>query len=266
MVLSLSVYTNIVVLILSRMASTSVGGAINNCVHIAKHSGFTRLFVCNNDETIKIYDLPSMDLVKTIRLSAAVNGGKGDWESLGPLPNISIGLVSVSPDGSKMIAVGDSNQVNIFNIDACGNYDQIGILSTSKDAGFSCSWDQSSTKFAVGCQDGYVCVWDIRSSKKLAQIASTQPNGRGAVRSVKFSQKGSLDLLAFTEHTSYVNVVDARTFDGRDSIRVGSGETNLTGLAFSDSGSSLFLGTEQVIMEYDINTRKRRISASGQLN
>lgn len=98
-----------------------------------------------------------------------------------------------------MVAVGDTNQVFLFNITPTGGYEQMGTLATSKDAGFSCSWDQSSMKFAVGCQDGVVCVWDIRKAKKLAQLSSTQPNGRGAIRSVKFSHSGSVDLLAFTE-------------------------------------------------------------------
>lgn len=137
--------------------------------------------MCNNDETIKVFALPSMEHVSTLRLPTAVNG------------------VSVSPDGTKMVAVGDTNQVFLYNASATGAYEQVGTLTTSRDAGFSCAWDQSSTKFAVGCQDGFVCVWDIRSSKKLAQLASKQANGRGAVRAVKFTHAGSIDLLAFTE-------------------------------------------------------------------
>lgn len=179
------------------MASTSVGGAINNCVHIAEHAGQVRLYVCNNDETIKIFNLPTMEHVSTIRLNTAVNG------------------VCVSPDGSRMVAVGDTNQAFLFGVGVgpLAGYEQLAILQTTKDAGFSCAWDQTSTKFAVGCQDGFTCVWDVRSvfggsggtggsstnGKKLAQIPSAQMNGRGAVRSVKFSHSGSVDLLAFTE-------------------------------------------------------------------
>lgn len=58
------------------MASTNVGGAINNCVNIAAtHNGHVRLYVCNNDETIKIFNLPSMEQVTTLKLNTAVNGG-----------------------------------------------------------------------------------------------------------------------------------------------------------------------------------------------
>lgn len=167
-----------------------------------------------------------------------------------------------------MVAVGDSNQVFLHEITSVGSYELIQTLTTVKDAGFSCAWDHSSTKFAVGCQDGFVCIWDVRkSSKRLAQLSSIQPNGRGAVRAVKFSQSGSVDLLAFTEHSSYLNVVDARTFDTRDTIRIGTSmaELNLTGLAFAPDSRSIFAGTEQVILEYDVNTRNRRIFPTGQI-
>lgn len=165
-------------------ASTCVGGAINNCVHVASHAGIRepRLFVCNNDETTKIFQLPTMQHVATLKSSTAVNG------------------LSVSPDGRKMVVVGDNNQAMLYNITAEGGYESIAVLETNKDAGFSCAWDQSSSRFAVGCQDACVCVFDIRNNiRQLAQISSTQSSGRGAVRSVKFSQTGSMDLLAFSE-------------------------------------------------------------------
>jgi hypothetical protein len=57
------------------MAAAQTGGAINNCVHIAEHTGQVRLFVCNNDETIKVFNLPSMEPAATIELKTAVNGG-----------------------------------------------------------------------------------------------------------------------------------------------------------------------------------------------
>lgn len=184
------------------MANASVGGAINNCVHMAQHGGKTRLLVCNNDETIKVFDLPSMEQVVTLRLNTAVNGGMARRCRPGKerLANVlDMRAVSVSPDGTKMVAVGDSNQVFIYNITSGGEYQQVAVLNTTKDAGFSCSWDQASMKFAVGCQDGFVCVWDMRRSKMLARLNSVQSGSRGAVRAVKFSHSSSVDLLAFTE-------------------------------------------------------------------
>jgi hypothetical protein len=77
-------------------AQTTVGGSINNAMCISKHpkgSDGARLLICNNDETIKAYTLPGLQRVASISLPTAVN------------------YCSVSPDGTKMVAVGDSNQV-----------------------------------------------------------------------------------------------------------------------------------------------------------
>jgi len=99
-------------------------------------------------------------------------------------------LASVSPDGRKMVVVGDSSEVYLFDISA-GGYQRMATLTgisavrltrpkltstliASQDAGFSASWNSSSDKFAVASQDGYVSVWDVRSTEKLASIASKQ--------------------------------------------------------------------------------------------
>lgn len=260
-------------------AQTTVGGSINNSLCISAHprttdshhAGDIRLLVCNNDETIKVFSLPSLQRVTTIGLPTAVN------------------YASVSPDGRKMVAVGDSNQVFVFDITASGYYQRIGTLEGSKDAGFSCSWNYSSDKFAVASQDGVVSVWDIRkipfssdsssgsaalsfsgNTQKLAYITSTQhPQVKGAVRTVKFSPSSSVDLLIFSEHVSYLNFIDARTFDmsQRQSIRVGSfqEDSHISGACFSPDSRSVFLGLETSVLEFDVDTVARRSFPSGVL-
>lgn len=50
-------------------------------------------------------------------------------------------------------------------------------------------------------------VWDVRSSKKLAQLATAQggyASSNGAARVVKFGPKG--DVLAFTEVSAWEEV------------------------------------------------------------
>jgi WD40 repeat protein len=137
-------------------AQMTVGGSINNALCISKHAGQHRILVCNNDETIKVLSLPDLQRVCSLTFPTAVN------------------YASVSPDGRKMVAVGDSSQVFLYNITADGTYEKTASLTASDDAGFSCAWNQSSEKFAVASQDGYVSVWDIRSTQKLAKIASHQ--------------------------------------------------------------------------------------------
>ena len=53
----------------------------------------TRLFICNNDESIKVFEIPTMRRICELKMPFAVNN------------------VKVSPDGKKMIVVGDSSQV-----------------------------------------------------------------------------------------------------------------------------------------------------------
>ena len=134
----------------------TVGGSINNALCISKHAGQHRILVCSNDESIKVFSLPDLQRITTISFPTAVN------------------YASVSPDGRKMVAVGDSSQVFLYNVTPEGDYEKVSSLTASNDAGFSCAWNQSSDKFAVASQDGFVSVWDIRNSEKIAKIASHQ--------------------------------------------------------------------------------------------
>ena len=71
---------------------------------ISNHGNSTRLLICNNDETIKVYTLPDLQRVVTINFPVAVN------------------YASVSPDGRKLVAVGDSPQVFLYDISHNGTY------------------------------------------------------------------------------------------------------------------------------------------------
>lgn len=229
------------------MAQTSIGNAINNAMHIAQHREDVRLLVCNNDETVKVFTLPTLDHVTTVNLHVAVNG------------------LSVSPDGTKMVVVGDTNQAFLYSVQGSA-YRMLASLPTVNDAGFSCAWDVASERFAVACQDGYACVWDVRSlGRKLALIESTQKSQKGAARCIKFSKTNSMDLLAFSEHVSVVNVVDARSFSSRQAIRVAPSNTDLhiSGLAFAPDSKSLMIGLEQHLLEFDIDHASRRSFAIG---
>ena len=85
-----------------------------------------------------------------------------------------------------------------------------------------------------------------RDPTKLACIPSAQhPQVKGACRSVKFSPSPSMDLLVFSEHVNYVNFVDARTFDGKQSIRVSPAgvDMHLSGVSWTPDSRGVFLGT-----------------------
>lgn len=98
-----------------RLAQTAVGGAINNSLVLSKHSeDDVRLMICNNDQTIKIFSVPNMNLITTLNYSSAVNN------------------VGVSPDGSMMAVVGDSNQIHLHSISNSIEYKKMTTLTGKK--------------------------------------------------------------------------------------------------------------------------------------
>ncbi|KAI0359788.1 hypothetical protein OH77DRAFT_1393943 [Trametes cingulata] len=121
---------------------------------------------------------------------------------------------------------------------------------SSVPASFSTAFSADGSKFAVASQEGVVVVWDVRSTKPLKVFHTDKsrgpPAGRVAtgaasgwlydswdwsrgntsapgwgVRSVKFSPPGvGREVMTFTEHTSLLHVVDARTFETEEIVRV----------------------------------------------
>ncbi|KAJ2546750.1 hypothetical protein EV175_005486, partial [Coemansia sp. RSA 1933] len=180
-----------------RDSAAFIEDGVTNLNIMNNSSSMPRLMACNNDHTVRLMSLPDLRLVTELKFPTAIN------------------YAAISPDGSKMCVVGDSNDVFLFNKRG-DDFERIATLTASNDSSFSCDWNQSSQYFAVGSQDGYATVWDIRSQQKMVQLETFQHGrSRGACRNVKFSPSGSIDLLAFSEHTSYVNVVDTRSFEKR---------------------------------------------------
>lgn len=230
-------------------------------------NGETRLLVSNNDASIRVFSVPDLELIDTLDFRTAVNH------------------TSVSPDGRKMITVGDDNRVQLFNVTNSGHYELATTMAVSRDANFSVAWNHSSEKFAVSSQDGSVHVWDIRSRNPLARFSGLHPSiTKGAARCVKFTQTGAVDLLAFSEHVSHIHIVDARTFDGQQTLRVGpvGQDTPITGLTFAHDSQKMFVGKlfistkypfiltcfeglENAVLDFDIDTGSRRRFARGAL-
>ncbi|RXK35143.1 hypothetical protein M231_07591 [Tremella mesenterica] len=157
---------------------------------------------------------------------------------------------SISPDLSTLVSVGDSTEINLFQvIDGGREFKKIAVYNAATDAHFSSAWSKDGRKFAVASQDGQVTVYDHRSSLPLAKFFSTpttpsspsspsfmsdlqspapllidpmtgdpraggSTSGRPASRVVKFSPEGSSrDILAFSQEDSYIHLIDARTLN-----------------------------------------------------
>ncbi|GAA5897154.1 WD40 repeat domain-containing protein [Sporobolomyces salmoneus] len=141
---------------------------------------------------------------------------------------------SLSSDGTKLVAVGDTDQVFLF--DVRGDEYQLRTIiqgedGARRDASFSTDWDDGHC-FVVGSQDGFVTVYDQRqlpsssssttsqrTRRTVAEFETTQrlQGPTGAVRKVKFSPggRGNFEggLLAFTEHRRRIHLIDARNFE-----------------------------------------------------
>ncbi|KAL4441455.1 hypothetical protein ABPG77_001959 [Micractinium sp. CCAP 211/92] len=212
------------------------GGSVNNALHIARDaSRQLRLFVCNNDDTIKVYGLASGALVTMLRCPVAIN------------------YCALSPCGRHLVCVGDNRHTYLYTATpVC--YRQAAVFTEACDAGMCCAWSPAGSMFAAASQDGSTAIWDHRSSSVVAHFLTPL-----ACRNVKFSP-APLDLLAFAEHRSRCHVVDCRMWERQQILDVGGQdcEPDISGLAFSPSGRRIYVGTEGGISAYDVDTMGRR--------
>lgn len=130
----------------------------------------------------------------------------------------------------------------------------LGFSTSSLVASFSTAFSRDGSKFAVASQEGVIAVWDVRSTKPIKVFHTDKSRGMKPVigngaasgwlsddpwewtrgtkapgwcaRNVKFNggegAKSGKEIMAFTEHTSVVHIVDALTFETHDIIRVPS--------------------------------------------
>lgn len=80
-----------------------------------------------------------------------------------------------------------------------------------------------------------------------------------ACRNVKFAP-APLDLMAFTEHRGRTHLVDMRMWGRHQVLHLGSGpghDPEISGLAFSPSGQSLYVGLPEGIARFAIDAQSR---------
>ncbi|CAG9463104.1 unnamed protein product [Pedinophyceae sp. YPF-701] len=221
-----------------------VSTSVNNALHIApRPDGRVQLFVCNNDQSVRMYDLPTMEQTAQLRFDTAMN------------------YCSVSPDGTEMLCVGDNNQMMIYHARE-SDWHKTHTFQEFRDAGMACAWNPSGTLISAVSQDGRCCVWDAHSHRLLARYRT-----EGACRDVKFSS-GPMDLLAFSEHTTRCHLVDARMLTRKQVLYLDdddTGEPNISGISFTPGGERLFVGTEHSLAAFSIDTVRRRTLGNGGL-
>ncbi|KAH7620301.1 putative Uncharacterized protein C4G3.03 [Nannochloris sp. 'desiccata'] len=215
------------------------GGSVNNALRVAQDASHQqRLFVCNNDDTVKIFSLSTGTLISTVHCPVAINH------------------CALSPDGKNMVCVGDNRHTYVYVATPTG-YRINTVYTENNDAGMCCDWSPcgSGSLFTAAFQDGVVCVWDYRTDTVVSHFST-----RLACRNVRFSP-APLDVLAFSEHRGRVHVADGRMWPRQQILHVSTVpelEPDISGLAFSPCGKRLYVGLEEAIVAYHVDSGARR--------
>ncbi|KAK7031165.1 hypothetical protein VNI00_013580 [Paramarasmius palmivorus] len=216
-----------------------------------------KIVISNNDCTVKFYDVPiraQPDIRETgsLRLSVPINHSSisPDGRTLLSVGDSSKVYLHRISGGSRL----DFSHIMTLQIPPPDRSPlTYPSTSTSLAASFSTAFSTDGTKYAVASQEGVVAIWDVRSTRPLKIFQtdkSRMPSGGGhwsdgllsddpyewtrgnskapgwSVRNVKFGNGGSSgigrEIMTFTEHTSFLHVIDARTFETEEIVRVPS--------------------------------------------
>ncbi|KAJ2971754.1 hypothetical protein NUW58_g9329 [Xylaria curta] len=151
--------------------------------------------------------------------------------TLDKMYDYALNCTALSPDKRLRVMVGDSQNVLITEAET-GEILQ--SLEGHRDYGFACDWAPDGWTIATGNQDKSIRIWDARNWKNSVAVIRTEMAG---VRSLRFSPLGSgKRLLLAAEEADVINMIDAQTFDSKQTIDV-FGE--LAGVAFTNAGQEI---------------------------
>ncbi|CAO3640712.1 unnamed protein product [Cunninghamella echinulata] len=218
------------------------GAGMNNSIGLSKINQDLRVTICNNNHTVHIYSIPSMKKIQVLNSPSAINH------------------TSVSSDEKYMLATSDIGNIYQYEIKN-DQYELKSTIKVSNEPCLGCAWHPTNLMFAVTSQDGQVNVFHAVTGEKLCQLISSETRKtRKAARCISFS-KGPYDLMAYSEHVSQINLVDTRTFETRQIIRLSPAEdldVHIAGLCFSSTNQSLFVAMEDNMLELKLDLISRR--------
>ena len=75
-----------------------------------------------------------------------------------------------------------------------------------------------------------------------------------------------MDLLAFAEQSSYVSIVDTRTYENRQILHIREknrlAHTDIAGISFPSTSESLYISTPNSFLQFGVDVASRRSFAS----
>ena len=181
-------------------------------------SGLPQAAFSSNNKTIRILDCTTNKFVKVHHFPYLVN------------------CSAISPDGRLRLLVGDDCYPIVANADTG---EVITKLNGHTNYGFACDWAPNGVTMATGHQDGFVNIWDARH---LSQPIHTIPMEQAGSRTLQFSPLGSgKRLLVIAEPGDFVHVVDARTFQSKQTIEFFG---DIAGISMTPDGSALYIANQ----------------------
>lgn len=194
-------------------------------------SGLPQAAFSSNDKTIRILDCTTNKFVKVHHFPYLVN------------------CSAISPDGRLRLLVGDECYPIVANADTG---EVITKLNGHTNYGFACDWAPDGVTMATGHQDGFVNVWDARH---MTRPIYTIPMEQAGSRTLQFSPLGSgKRLLVIAESGDFVHVVDARTFQSKQTIDFFG---DIAGISMPPDGSALYIANQDHkyggLMEFERN-------------
>lgn len=188
-------------------------------VYPSRLSGAATAAIASNDRVFRTLDLATQKFV----LQAAYN--------------FPVNCSALSPDKRLRVMVGDHRDAVVANAETGEILRELG---GHRDFGFACDWADDGRTVATGFQDMTVKIWDARrwcDSSGVSTPVATLRSEMAGVRSLRFSPAGSgKRVLVAAEEADYVNVVDARSFERKQTFDI-FGE--IGGVDFCDGGREL---------------------------
>lgn len=199
---------------------TGIPGITNHLqVHTQRRSSSPVAAISSNDRGFRILDIQTEQFTADFLYHFALN------------------CSAISPDRRLRVLVGDLKDVTITNAETGETEVE---LTGHRDYGFACDWSEDGRTVATAFQDKSIKIWDARkwtdTRGRGTPVASIWCDMAGA-RNLKFSPLGSgPPVLVAAEEADTVNVIDARTFQKKQSIEL-FGE--IGGVAFTNDGQEL---------------------------
>ena len=215
----------------------------------------TVVLICNNDRTVKIYSLDRQEVLTTLEHDVAMN------------------YATFSPDGTILIAVGDSNEAFFYSRQVATRRpsSEIGLThqdyhwklvatpsipfgeSVNEDFSFSVTFSPDGRLCAISSRGGYISIFDMSAIEDLADADAIQnvltcsfksfrPPLSGCVRSMAFSPE-PWGLFAWAEDHGRAGIADLRQgLIRRQSLILDSEDSTVTKLPITDATPPKYVG------------------------